>query len=100
MRTAPLYLLTWITSPSNELKSLHSTTDMNRTSKCDEAAWPTLNNFTPSNIKRTASAIIKEWEKSLTPHPVDERNDLTSGFPNMAKKNIDEESRLLLNNLP
>jgi hypothetical protein len=83
------------------LKSLHSAGSPSLTSNRDEVAWPALNNFTPSNIKRTASAIIKEWEKSLTPpQPQDERKDPASGFPELAKKPMDEESRLLLNNLP
>jgi hypothetical protein len=67
--------------------------------KRDEATWSTLNNFTPSNIKRTASAIMKEWEKSLTP-PANDRSDVALDFPNLAKKTNEEESRLLLNNLP
>jgi hypothetical protein len=69
--------------------------------KRDEMPWPTLNNLTPSNLKRTASAIMKEWEKSLSP-PAGERQDpLGSPLSRSAKKQSDDqEASLLLSNLP
>ncbi|KAL9083879.1 MAG: hypothetical protein Q9165_008349 [Trypethelium subeluteriae] len=36
-------------------------------SKKDAIPWPTLQNFTPVNLKRTASNLMSEWERSITP---------------------------------
>ncbi|KAK4193027.1 hypothetical protein QBC35DRAFT_372823 [Podospora australis] len=35
--------------------------------KLEELLPPVLNSFTPSNIKRTADYLMKEWERSLSP---------------------------------
>lgn len=35
--------------------------------KRDAIPWPALNKLTPGNLKRTASHLMSEWEKSLTP---------------------------------
>ncbi|KAF2753959.1 hypothetical protein EJ05DRAFT_504556 [Pseudovirgaria hyperparasitica] len=33
----------------------------------DSITWPTLDKLSPTNLKRTASHLMREWEKSLTP---------------------------------
>ncbi|KAF2436783.1 hypothetical protein EJ08DRAFT_691102 [Tothia fuscella] len=35
--------------------------------KKDAIPWPALNKLTPGNLKRTASHLMNEWEKSLSP---------------------------------
>lgn len=40
------------------------------TNKLEELLPPMLNRLTPSNIKRTASDFMKEWEKSLSSPPL------------------------------
>jgi hypothetical protein len=67
------------------------------TPKREEIPWPALNNLTPSNLKRTASAIMKEWEKSITPPP-ENRNDPMSASQQNSQN--DEDVRMLLSNLP
>ena len=42
--------------------------------KRDNIPWPTLAKLTPGNLKRTASTLMSEWERSLT-MPVDEASD-------------------------
>ncbi|MCJ1425204.1 hypothetical protein MMC29_003092 [Sticta canariensis] len=42
--------------------------------KRDDIPWPKLVNLTPGNLKRTASTLMSEWERSLTT-PVDEASD-------------------------
>ncbi|KAF3000091.1 hypothetical protein E8E13_002832 [Curvularia kusanoi] len=37
--------------------------------KRNSIPWPDLVNLSPSNLKRTASHLMKEWEKQLTPPP-------------------------------
>jgi hypothetical protein len=87
-------------SRSNKSKYMQSALAANRDRKRDEASWATLDNFTPSNIKRTASVIMREWEKSLMPLP-EERRDPPCGASISRKMVLQEqESRLLLNNLP
>ncbi|KAI4744497.1 hypothetical protein E4T50_05136 [Aureobasidium sp. EXF-12298] len=39
------------------------------TSKRDSLPWPALNKLAPSNLRRTASHLMNEWERSLTPSP-------------------------------
>lgn len=37
-------------------------------SRANDINWPAaLNRLTPGNIKRTATDLMKEWEKSLSP---------------------------------
>ena len=68
----------------------------------DGSPWPAFNNFTPVNLKRTASNFIKEFEKSLTPPPEPKNRHDNSETPLFSKDRIisDNEARLLLNNLP
>lgn len=42
-----------------------------RDTKRDSLPWPALNKLAPSNLRRTASHLMNEWEKSLTPSPGD-----------------------------
>lgn len=38
----------------------------------DSIPWPTLNKLGPAHLRRTASHLMEEWEKSLTPSSEDE----------------------------
>ena len=40
-----------------------------RDHKRNSMPWSDLSNLSPSNLKRTASHLMKEWEKQLTPPP-------------------------------
>lgn len=66
----------------------------------EEIPWPALNNLTPGNLKRTASAIMKEWEKSLTPPPENTRDSLSASSSTAGKIDSDQDVRFLLSNLP
>jgi hypothetical protein len=44
-------------------------TSASRDPKRNSIPWPDLVNLSPSNLKRTASHLMKEWEKQLTPPP-------------------------------
>lgn len=68
----------------------------------DESPWAAFNNFTPVNLKRTASNFIKEFENSLTPPPQSPNKGLDNSEMLLSKEKIisDNEARLLLNNLP
>jgi len=43
--------------------------DDGRDSKRNSIPWPDLVKLSPNNLKRTASHLMKEWEKQLTPPP-------------------------------
>ncbi|KFY35437.1 hypothetical protein V494_05893 [Pseudogymnoascus sp. VKM F-4513 (FW-928)] len=68
----------------------------------EESPWAAFNNFTPVNLKRTASNFIKEFENSLTPPPQSPNNGHDNADTQLSKEKIisDNEARLLLNNLP
>lgn len=38
-----------------------------RDPKRNSIPWPDLKNYSPTNLKKTASTLMKEWEKNLTP---------------------------------
>jgi hypothetical protein len=40
-----------------------------RDPKRNSLPWSDLSGLSPSNLKRTASHLMKEWEKQLTPPP-------------------------------
>ncbi|KAB5575791.1 hypothetical protein GE09DRAFT_1215543 [Coniochaeta sp. 2T2.1] len=42
---------------------------LSNNTKLEELLPPVLNRLTPSNLKKTASDFMKEWEKSLSPPP-------------------------------
>jgi hypothetical protein len=86
-------------SPSNDSNARRNDVYVDNISKRDSIPWPALNNLTPSNLKRTASTIMKEWEKSLTP-PADSRVDPLSSSAASKRLESDHEARLLLNNFP
>ncbi|CAI6304683.1 unnamed protein product [Periconia digitata] len=44
-----------------------------RDAKRSSIPWPDLKNYSPSNLKKTASTLMSEWEKSLTP-PAESRD--------------------------
>ncbi|ELR08870.1 hypothetical protein VC83_01763 [Pseudogymnoascus destructans] len=68
----------------------------------EESPWAAFNNFTPVNLKRTASNFIKEFENSLTPPSQSPSNGRDNPGMQLSKDKIifDNEARLLLNNLP
>lgn len=37
--------------------------------KRDSIPWPALVKLSPGNLRRTASHLMQEWERSLTPPP-------------------------------
>lgn len=38
-----------------------------KSNKVDGIPWPALQKLTPTNLRRTASHLMAEWEKSLSP---------------------------------
>jgi hypothetical protein len=62
----------------------HATEESGPASSRDEIPWPALENLTPTNLKRTVSTMMKEWEKSLT--PAEERQDPISADSDSAGK--------------
>ncbi|KAJ4314753.1 hypothetical protein N0V94_006297 [Neodidymelliopsis sp. IMI 364377] len=50
-----------------------------RDPKRNSIPWPDLVNLSPSNLKRTASHLMKEWEKQLTPPPESRLTSHTQG---------------------
>jgi hypothetical protein len=56
-------------SPPSETFNLARNTpkDEEMVVKRDEIPWPALQKLSPGNLKRTASTLMHEWEKSLTP---------------------------------
>lgn len=53
---------------TNRRSSLHSPSSPSG-NKLEELLPPVLNRLTPSNLKKTASDFMKEWEKSLSSPP-------------------------------
>lgn len=41
----------------------------NNESSTDTIPWPSLAKLSPSNLRRTATNFLDEWEKSLAPLP-------------------------------
>lgn len=54
-------------------------TSASRDPKRNSIPWPDLVNLSPSNLKRTASHLMKEWEKQLTPPPESRLTSHTQG---------------------
>lgn len=50
---------------------------LRRDPKRNSIPWPELSKLSPSQLKRTASHLMKEWEKNLTPPP--EARDFNHG---------------------
>ncbi|KAJ9664479.1 hypothetical protein H2201_005228 [Coniosporium apollinis] len=57
----------------------------------DSIPWPALVKLSPSNLKRTASHLMSQWENSLTPPPNEAREassqDYLTGSPSAGKVN-------------
>jgi hypothetical protein len=47
-------------------------------SKREEIQWPALDRLTPTNLRRTMSSVMKEWERSLTPPVGNDQDPLLS----------------------
>jgi hypothetical protein len=56
-------------SKASSLTSINQEDVTPRESKRNSIPWPDLAKVSPSNLKRTASHLMKEWEKQLTPPP-------------------------------
>ncbi|KAF2646656.1 hypothetical protein P280DRAFT_15898 [Massarina eburnea CBS 473.64] len=50
-----------------------------RDPKRNSIPWPDLVKYSPTNLKRTASHLMKEWEKNLTPPPESRETTHASG---------------------
>jgi hypothetical protein len=50
-----------------------------RESKRNSIPWPDLVKMSPSHLKRTASHLMKEWEKQLTPPPESRNSSHSQG---------------------
>jgi hypothetical protein len=50
-----------------------------RDAKRNSIPWPDLVKLSPTNLKRTASHLMKEWEKNLTPPPESRDSSHSSG---------------------
>ncbi|CAD0111963.1 unnamed protein product, partial [Aureobasidium uvarum] len=55
------------TSSSPDDTSPTTSTSSSRDTKRDSLPWPALNKLAPSNLRRTASHLMNEWERSLSP---------------------------------
>lgn len=70
-------------SKNSSLATISSTsmpeTSASRDPKRNSIPWPDLVNLSPSNLKRTASHLMKEWEKQLTPPPESRLSSHTQG---------------------
>ncbi|KAF1944010.1 hypothetical protein EJ02DRAFT_399442 [Clathrospora elynae] len=58
---------------------LDDPTSTSRDSKRNSIPWPDLVKMSPSNLKRTASHLMKEWEKQLTPSPESRNSSYAHG---------------------
>ena len=52
--------------------------------KRDAIPWPALNKLTPTNLRRTASHLMNEWEKSLTPPTGDDSDAMSNASSSLA----------------
>jgi hypothetical protein len=66
-------------SKASSLTTVSSTDDAVRDSKRNSIPWPDLVKMSPSNLKRTASHLMKEWEKQLTPPPESRNSNHSHG---------------------
>lgn len=65
----------------------------------DGIPWPALDTLYAGNLKKTATAIMKEWERSLTPTP-SERVDPIDKSSSDRSSSQEQEARMSLSNLP
>ena len=54
-------------SPTSTSTDRTLTPGSTESSKRDSIPWPAIQKLSPSNLRRTASHLMTEWEKSLTP---------------------------------
>ena len=66
-------------SKASSLTTVSSTDDAGRDSKRNSMAWPDMAKMSPSNLKRTASHLMKEWEKQMTPPPESRNSNHSHG---------------------
>ncbi|KAF2203804.1 hypothetical protein GQ43DRAFT_366003 [Delitschia confertaspora ATCC 74209] len=67
------------TTVSGRSSARTSTSDRtSQDSKRNSIPWPDLIKLSPTNLKRTASHLMKEWEKNLTPPPESRQFNLAS----------------------
>ena len=71
-------------SKASSLTSISSSgaaedTTLRENTKRNSIQWPDLVKLSPGNLKRTASHLMKEWEKTLTPPPESRVSDHSSG---------------------
>lgn len=66
-------------SKASSLTTASSLDDAPRDSKRNSLQWPDLVKLSPNNLKRTASHLMKEWEKQLTPPPESRNSSHTHG---------------------
>ncbi|KAF2719020.1 hypothetical protein K431DRAFT_322068 [Polychaeton citri CBS 116435] len=71
------------TSASSTVGNGQDPSDRKRDSKRDSIPWPTISKMGPAQLKRTASHLMSEWEKSLTPSPGEEWNGEQGDFLGM-----------------
>ncbi|OCK83092.1 hypothetical protein K432DRAFT_347720 [Lepidopterella palustris CBS 459.81] len=68
-----------LSSPRTSTSSNGLATPARTTSNRDSIPWPALSKISPTQLKRTASHLMKEWEKSLTPPPESRESSHSSG---------------------
>jgi hypothetical protein len=66
-------------SKASSLTTVSSTDDAVRDPKRNSIPWPDLVKMSPSNLKRTASHLMKEWEKQMTPPPESRNSNHSHG---------------------
>ncbi|KAK5164536.1 uncharacterized protein LTR77_009742 [Saxophila tyrrhenica] len=55
--------------PNDTIKPRSNRFSVDSVSKKDPIPWPALSNLGPKALRRTASHLMSEWERSLTPSP-------------------------------
>lgn len=66
-------------SKASSLTSINQDDFVPREQKRSSLTWPDMTKVSPSNLKRTASHLMKEWEKQLTPPPESRNQDYAHG---------------------
>ncbi|KAI9828448.1 MAG: hypothetical protein M1832_002876 [Thelocarpon impressellum] len=56
-------------SPSTSTSTVAMPSQKTTAAKREDLAWPALKQLSPVNLKRTASTLLSDWERSLTPRP-------------------------------
>ena len=66
-------------SKASSLTSITQEDMTPRDQKRSSIPWPDMTKVSPSNLKRTASHLMREWEKQLTPPPESRTEDYSHG---------------------